>query len=428
VDSKDQSLPLTMYRTSYLASDFDLLPDGKAWTINDIATRPALHSAFTFNSSFTSASVPYLADGTPFAVMARLHTTYRGSQRMQFRFYCSSFVSARFLITIAPIGVTATHLSNNLSRMIDVKGDTVINVTFPMIYFTDMLRGCNSLFQPYTIFISLYNDIISADVTTDPNIDLVVFSAAGPDAQFSYPMPGTWDYSYPTSTRVRSHLKVTQQTDIVTEFDTPFAPFVEGASYLTDQKCVTSETSLLVTDLLKRYATAAIDPPTTRNWQLPAVFTPNNTSLQHIFYSMFAFSRGGIRYKLVYPPQTGRYQTAFKGIGSGTIAGATSDFSMMGNAGMLWDESQAESDVSVPYVSIYPYDSVANIVSDAGSHLYPPFIQTMVMSTSTNLSTTGVLLYTAVRDDYQLGFLLPPSPTTGLQLEGFVNLGIKSRK
>jgi len=140
VDRPDQAMPLSLYQTSYLAADPTLLPDGKHWTMKDIAMTPAIAGLQTFTSITDNPLIidmPHGAPGTPFDVVKNLHTLSRGSTRVMIQFFCSAFISTRFIIVWSDLSqASASNVStdNNITRVIDVKGDTTVNFTFPFLF------------------------------------------------------------------------------------------------------------------------------------------------------------------------------------------------------------------------------------------------------------------------------------------------------
>lgn len=414
-DTPDQALPLTLYRTSYAAIDPEIMPDGKAWTMLDIAMTPAIHAILSFTAPGSlSAVVPYFKFGTPQNAIMSQHTTWRGSMRMMFQFFCSSFVSARFLIQIAPTsGGMPAGMATNLTRLVDVKGDTVLTVTFPFISPTDMLFSGVS---PYNIFISVYNNIISTDTTTDPYIDCVVWSAGGPDSQFSTPIAGDFDYDHLGAVFLPDDPRIVPQCDIVAEFQSPFNPFVLGSSYMTDQHMVTSETTMYVTDVLKRYVPYQTNVDswktnTTSTFSANPMYGPEYLSLPWFFANMFAFHRGGLKYKVVMNPTTGARPTfaeAHAFPAQWTAAG-----NGYGHAWTINTPSENEIDVATPYVSLYPFMQYSTNYFDGQVAYHQPYMWTTINLADSTLTYANSVynVLTAYRDDVQLGFLIPPPVT-----------------
>jgi len=406
VDRNDQSLPLTLYTGSYVNIDHETMPGGQPWKIVDIANRPCLHSYCAFTASNNAYIFPYIANGTPFDFCKHLHRLWRGSVRMQLRFYCSSFVSCRFLLVYSPGSSTSDQsLANNVTRVIDVKGDTVVSFTLPYVFQTDLAYTGAFGGDPFdlvgTLQVSIYTQIISTDTTTDPRIDMVVFSAATADCQFSYPvMPEPIVYStWPNATPVvLSKGRIVRQADISDDFGVEFSPFIEGCTYLTDNKNSTSETSVYVTDLMKRYQSANYLVQGTTGIFVDRDYFPNPGTIARVLFNTFAFWRGGFRIKVVTPTPstTGSSAQPMYGVrmNDGSSPGS---YYLGGGAGLVSADVSAEVDFTIPWIRTVPFDYIVSLLT--------PGHNSYVVDCFANLDSVHV--YTAVRDDFQLGFLIP---------------------
>lgn len=404
-DRPDQAFPLTLYQGSYLNIDTSALPGGKSFTILDVATTPCLHAYFDFTNSATSTTIPYICEGTPMWAMKNCHLYWRGSMRYQFRFYCPMFVSTRLLIVISPAGIPVIDaVANNLSMVVDVKGDTVKNITLPFIFITDMARVQDT--ELYKIQVSVLQQIVTNDTTVTPHVTMIVYSAAGPDSQFSMPItPEPITYIYPDSsvTRVGKY-EIKKHASIRKEFEATFEPILMDCTYLSDQRHVTSETSIYITDLLKRYQTAGGVPPLTGAWVLPGDYRPVEGSIGYFLQSMFLFYRGGIKYKFV-DVSAASLVVTYDGV---TLDPDTWTGQGYG-APTLWASPSTNFELSfaVPWINIVPYSSQA-----LGDNTSFPSQPTPVMTNfSGSMTYADVNMLVAVRDDYQLGFLIPPSWT-----------------
>jgi hypothetical protein len=304
-------------------------------------------------------------------------------------------------VVIAPTGTPVIDsVANNLSMVIDVKGETIKNVTLPFIWPTDMARfGDIAL---YKIQASVLQQIVTNDTTQTPLVTMIVFSAAGPDAQFSCPItPSPIDYVYPASSVVKvGKLEIKKHASIRKEFEATFEPILMDCSYLSDQRHVTSETSLYVTDLLKRYQTLGGAPPTTNVWLLPGDYRPMANSIGYFLQSMFMFYRGGVKYKIT--------NIAGEALAV-TFDGVTLDPDSWTGQGMgaatIWAAPTDDFEMSyaVPWMNVVPYSSQA-----LGDNTSYPSQPTPIMAFATGtLGYADINILTAVRDDYQLGFLIP---------------------
>jgi len=432
-DMPDQAVPLTLYKASYLGADPALLPDGRAWTFREIAMTPALSQSLPFTSLDDIAAVNLPDEqGTPHRWVRSLHMFGRASTRVRLQFYCSKFLSARFLVVYAPrsnftAGTQILAIDNNISRLIDVKGDTTVDFTFPFIWPVDYID--QSSFAG-SLLVQLYEPIASTDTVADPTIDLCIWTAAGPDCQFTTTF-------IPTATAFLYPDPPDRQCDIQQDFQKEFPPFVENCSYMTDQHYTMSEQSEYVTDVLKRYTSSAYTAASTLVTEVSMRYSPQGGTVASNLLSAFVYYRGGSSYKIVYPEvPTTTTQTGLMGvIGPGSEhqtwnTGTDPFMSSVGAVALFGNENQS-MDFSIPWNWIFPYGQAKLYepqLSTSLAYSDPVFGYPVDVSRQSALfkiaGTVGQFptIYTAARDDFSLGMLQPPNDNT------FINGTSSSRK
>jgi len=296
------------------------------------------------------------------------------------------FVSARVVIVYHPAGTAIdTTIDNNTSRVIDVKGGTSIDFTLPYVHPRDMILWAQVVGN---LTISLLStSITTSDATVAPQINYVVWTAADVDCQFSNPFPANSFHYALSSAR--------PQTNIQTSFKTTFAPFVEGCSELVDNHMVTSETSNYITDVLKRYQYTGSTPAT----GFPLDYDPDDASLGYFLNSAFVFCRGGVSYKVVRIPGTGDTTYPINYVAGYQLNDDPSILPIaLGQAYISSGLTQNQFDFSVPWLYNLPFTLVNERTAQ--------FAQVTINITPTDNS--NFRFFTAVRDDYMLGFLRPP--------------------
>jgi hypothetical protein len=290
---------------------------------------------------------------------------------------------------------------------VDVKGDTTVSFTVPYIYETD-LKPVTSLggyagIQTCQLLISVYNPLVASDASVDATIDLVTWVSAASDCQFALPCHTTNIFSYPNAA------PVVPQCDIRTEFENTFEPFVEGCSELTDQKLVNAEYSDSILDVLKRYQLYSTSWVYTTPVSLD--FVPSSATLASTLASLFLFHRGGVSYRTQNTDPT-------------KISGLIVNYACSSAIGVVSGEAQGqpfinitqqdgEANFSVPWYCNVPY--ILRNASGASCGGYNTTQQSIYTSQYGPLSTTGgaSLVHICVRDDYAVGFLIPPFPPGG---------------
>jgi hypothetical protein len=414
-DSPDQALPLTLYKTSYLGTDQNLIPGGKDWTFREIAMTPGLFYAQPFTSLEDLLYITLAPGaGTPWQFAYAQCIYWHGSTRVRIDFVCSSFLSARFILIFVPAlveGSPTVEIDNNVCEVVDVRGDTTVEFTFPWVYPVDWLTQ----YGPFNaIKMQLYDAIASVDSVADPTIDVVVWTAAGPDCQFSRveQVSGTYFRDISWGDRVK------KQCDIQESFTYEFPAFVPGCTYTTDNHYVTSETTERVTDVLKRYVNASLAAlnlnPT---GSLPMEYNPLANTVQWQLKSGFLFHRGGVSYKLVCPrpyPTGGGPVTGVFAVRLGLPALGSDNYVLDGGSSVIQGAETDEVSFTIPwfwYLHYYQVGSTQTAIEDpmfpSLNVVFPSNFAQYTVTTSGS-SPQAPYVYTCVRDDYQVGFLHYP--------------------
>jgi len=165
---------------------------------------------------------------------------------------------------------------------------------------------------------------------------------------------------------------------------------------MTDNHLVTSETSQTLVDCMKRYQDASVGSVGING--LPPIYSPTQFSLGWNLRNMFLFHRGGVSYKLfasgaspITPPLTATYYNPDpRTVGPSLFAG---------QPGLQSSTNPSyEFNISLPWYDTQPYRALG----PAGLPL-----ANVTVPLPTGFSYNNVP-YTCVRDDYQMGFLIPP--------------------
>jgi len=200
------------------ATDYDLFSNYKKI--------PSLISTFDFNSSDTVGSIIWrqvvhplyndhynVVSGTVWTFQptilsnyASLFAGWRGDIQYSIYFACSKFISSRVRIEWIPIvDFTTTDTTmelegNNINKVVDINGDTLVNFTVPYIkqrHWSDISNyktvsvpssGLDDTMHNGMIRISLVNavSIISGSSATN-TVRAVVFSSGGDSFQVAFP-------------------------------------------------------------------------------------------------------------------------------------------------------------------------------------------------------------------------------------------------
>jgi hypothetical protein len=402
-DRKTWALPLTLHDTSYLATG-GKVPDGGAWTWAKLAMTPCLTGFGTFNNTTTTSSFLLLNPVSPLAFAMSQHLYYHTSYRVHFSFYAPTFVSGRLLINFFPNGAAVPQqIDSNITRIIDVKGDTTVQMTIPWINPTDYRRtvdeGKTHLDVGFgQITISVYNPIVTSDASTDANIDMVMWLSAGPDCQFACPYyTGQFFNALPPPTVFRP------QCDIQEAFQRTFPPIIENCSIYTDQHFVQSEVSDRLVDVMKRFQTASFTVSAAGLATLSAFYSPAQLTVGWAVKNCFIFHRGGTLYKSTYQSSSDNFQTTF-GVAYNDQLQTQTHVILDGKAGFFSSPQSLITAFAVPWFFEYPYTYIDPVGYSINSAIFE-------YHTSDTVPPT-LVFHTAVRDDYEMGYLICPNLTT----------------
>lgn len=402
-DLPDSNVVWALHSDRYLTPGPTRMPMSKPWTYLSYAELPGLLTQTISFAALGDASAVTLADTTSWTAND-LHTPldyallncslHRGSIRVCLMFFCASFASARFAVTYG--SSTWTDYTDNVSRIIDVKGDTMNCFTVPWVSH----RWWETVFGPMpSIRVTMISDIASTDTTTSPLIDLVVWAAAGPDHQFCLPrtlVDDDWslDAMVPSKTLKRSLRKAVfkPQCSVGSMFDKSFPSMVEGSSFQTDNGYCNTDQIGSIYEVVKRYSPYFNDSAyffgstlDNTNTLLPAFLSFRKTFFG-AWRSAFHFRSGGYKWRFFDPPDGPQAYFIDSEIPGGTCTGT-----------MYTSGTDSPARITMPQVAYYPYARQGQLNQLA-------FINGTALA-----STLNSPALVAARDDVQFGYPVLPN-------------------
>lgn len=427
-DIEDTNVSLSLYKQRYVDPDLGRMPSGRGMTVSDYARIPGLREpAFTFTAVNQTHIVSLLQihpDNTsykiPFDYAYLASCFWRGGVKVMLQFFTSSFISTRIAVQLysSAIGSAPADYTSGISRVVDVKGDTVDMFTFP--YLSNHFWS-NTL-DP-TLQFTVISDIVATDTTISPKIYMLVWVAGAEDIQFSYPKvvnPVYWG---------TAPGDLEAQSMIGSMFLDTFPPVGEGVRFETDTGLCTNEVLGPIADICKRYSPLIPTGISTAVPYQPGVnynmldLVPYSVSTHSVDYSnwwrfrgslfgtwrqAFLYRSGGYRYRCF---QTPSEKTTWSLSIQGNNVAGTYYFTPTDNV----------TRVTVPQVGWFPYAYLGNTSTSyfPGMSFFP----------QTPLSTNDVE-FIAARDDLQLGFPILPSaaPPATLLEEEFEKIEKKTMK
>jgi len=284
--------------------------------------------------------------------------------------------------------------------------------------------------RPIWVTLSVLNTIVSSDTSTDANIDMVVYQAMGPDFQVAYPCTNTKfvdPYALITNLSLRKKQKKEKkpkpQSHIDAEFCRSFPSIIDNCMMYADAQVVTSETTHTVKDIFRRYVDAQIRPHQT----FPTAYTPATNSVQYLFFGCFLFYRGGVNYKVIHeinalPPEdlsSSAPTTMFAGLcPTGEAPTALIGQTAIGGAYIEQAQTGGELAIAVPWtnnIAYYQRNVYDTSTTPEGVALWDPDNaeyenQTNQYQYATMQQGVQDHVVCCVRDDFEVGFLIPPEP------------------
>jgi len=414
-DVADASTAATYSKKNYLRGHPESGVKLGSWTLAQYAAIPGLHRVDVIRSSSTNLYYYLSTSPTPLGLMYKRFTLWKGSIKVKLQIFASSFVSTRLAFMVFPRadGLPTANVDDYIVRIIEVKGDTDVEMTIP--YISPLAWSNSQTYEPFAFALKVISDVVGFDSSTDPVITVATWVAGGPDMQFAQPAKGI-NFSYlgtsplpplpepPTTADTTSQKPtsfellrrppkkplvapgVEQQCSISQSFSKSFDPIVDQCNYFVDNGRVVSDVPVTFNDLCKRYHRASGSSPEFTQLDMTMV-SDRAIEGMHFWLQMFSVWRGGFRIKFRIPGDPASpppYQTAC----------VTSYFSY---EGFGWAQPGADGwyALSIPWTENVPF---LHFGEDT------PF-SSVVFSQSDDV-ITDVLI--ALRDDLELGLPILP--------------------
>jgi len=392
------------------------------WTLRSYGQIPGIRAIHTFINvppgnvlDFPLVLPSTTGDGfrTPLDYVTKCAALTRGSVKVALQFVTASFISARFVVQLWRVDGQHgpdSEYDYGLSRVINVKGDTIDTFTVPWLDPTWWVEN-----DPRQLRISLDSDIATTNVMEASKIFLVVWLSCGEDFQFQFPrvpLETEWPLVIPEQDSTRT------QASIGKLFSDKFLPIVDNVFYEEDHGFATNETVDSMTDFAKRYSPLNFQGGPNEGFESlvwdatqmdialnSAVPPPQYVAQRRTFFgamrACFLFRSGGYRHR-IYP------LAAEDLVGVAYIPGSGHRFL----AGTVYPAPfDKVSRMTVGQVSSRPFI----MLNDDLSPQAPPISLGL---TYTNVADPFFLAMLAASDDLQLGYpILPKGIPVGAALK-----------
>lgn len=344
--------------------------------VSSLAQRPMLHNAVTLSN----ASPEYQTLATPLFTQTFGNTTvtpgplatsdwlynvayafryWRGSIKYLLHFCVPSFYAFRVRITVEDQnGTSVTQTGDIISKIIDVKGDTMVELSVPYIRSTSWVSPRSDInpplpfggYLPPLISVFILTPIVGSTAPTTPVVYLNIWRSGGEDTQFAS-LQGARDG--------QDTINADAHMDITTIFKKPFDALLPTQTQATEEGLIQADVAGSVSDCLKRESNHVPFTSGTTRVTFPGQFAPGTASANffnvgrepfHYFANMFLFWRGSriLKHYQSYPDFVslqGPDSVAMHGDGGANLFLTTSTYPSI---------MHAEA-ISVPYSACVPY-------------------------------------------------------------------------
>jgi len=427
-DIADTNPTICTYKGRYVDPGGGRMPMSKNWTISEYARIPALRDTVKIFTAQNDAIVVNLVRKHPFNDTMKTPLDYavlashqwRGSIKVCCQFFTSSFISARFVVQYINSDQTTGYPSeydSGLSRVINVKGDTVDTFTLPWLnkWWWNSIASGETNAQPQ-IRISCASAIASTDTVASPIIYLLIWVAGGDDIQFAYPrivQATEWSNLDPSPILRKKKKKREAQAAMGELFTKTFPPIGENTFYDIDRGYSTSEILGPITDICKRYSPSPYISGQTFN-SLPG-FRVRSLDLQYFtntvgqgYVNWFSFRQTFFgQWRACFLFRSGGYRFRYFGTPSSRYVWEIQDPAGVSVPGTVYvSPHDGISRLTIPQVAYWPFGYLGSETDpDEGC---PGGLSIASIGADPDLDV-GHPTYLAARDDLQFGYPILPT-------------------
>lgn len=267
-------------------------------------------------------AVPYQFTPTHISSLAQLFRAWRGGLKYRFHFVASHFLSCRVRIEWIPVGTTANvvtneMMGNNINKVVDINGDTVVDFVVPYLQPQHWLVVTDYAYHAQNpsvgsngyIRMTIMNGLVSANTSTaNDTIDTVIWVSGDDSFEIAYPHElgnalngGTGTYAIQVQSRTAQSVYNMRDS-----FVRPFEGLI-GCRTVTINGYENGETVHSFTEYCKRYtrmSSYSVSPgapatgiPAVQPFEYLTEFVPQVQN-KNFCMTNFMFQRGSFRTKL----------------------------------------------------------------------------------------------------------------------------------
>lgn len=467
----DMSKRLAMDATNSISNDAIFGSKVDEMSLAYIAGTPNYYETFDYTTTQTADTVLYSTPVCPvgklqpykdytdmyifthLAYIARMFDFWSGSIKFKLRFVKTKFHSGRLRVSIVPMGIVgatvkAFDANKCKSYIIDLKEKSEFEFSVPYTFNAPMMPtggGSSNNSIPVApahsvVVITVLNELVTPSTLVSDTVNVIVEKAGGDDIAFHVPrrVNGVTIYTDdgvpppppPSIKKTYAQMDVGRE-DVQMGNDSPVQLFnSEYSTNPTDSLGCVGETIVSARQLLKRFQpVGTLDlPNVVVSPYVVKTFTTLDfpaTDIYTDYYSwiapLFAFMRGGMRIKCFYLG-TSESNDLLERVLLGKVQGQDPNTSLLAASttvpGHLTDSNIPNVpmrdgclEFEVPYYNQYPMVPVPFALLHAPTqNMGNPGLSRCAYILSNASSTSERVMYRAVAEDFQLGFLIGTPP------------------
>ncbi len=399
--------------------------DTSFMSIRKIAGTPMLFDIMIFDSALATQWSTLIAPNVVGAVitghdylsiMMRMFRFYRGSIKYLLHFVVPAFYSVRMRIFLTVGGGTPVEIGDLPNIVVDIKGDTWIPLTVPIISYTAWVdkRNFSTQIHP-TLWVVQVTDIIGAPSPTTSIMYMNVYRAGGEDMQFALmhdPLVNSDVSEKQTFKRGWMDLQsVKKQMNIKKKFEETFEPLVPGHCFTEEYNAVMAETVHNTIDILKR----AVTGYTSASFNIGVTSRITN---HQIIANMFLFWRGSRVCRHMHLGNSTTHNDGwYMDVSRSTTNVLDGGWAAAYNNPSLFQQTEA---INVPYFAVTPYCSNPLFLTriHAKSVTVQPIQPILAISTPDTVTVTA-------GDDFEMLFLVPWANQLSFEEKKYVTKHVK---
>lgn len=437
-DLDESSFAYIMSKPAYFSN--------RVWATTDVSDTIMLEQTISKSAFMTPAII---TDGTsswnvgyytPVAFFMNYFKYWRGSIKLTFKFVKTEFHTGRLVFsylphpnTTVPAGLTIADTNYLLREIVDIRDSNEVSFIIPYTHNNPWIDGDDDI---GTFYVHVLNPLVAPDAAST-SVTMLMEVSAGPDFDVSGFEPRTDQYNTPIL--YNNSPFVSQMGSLPTETKLNKRDNVIGNAQLPNgnfgpNKYVMGEKLVSVYNVIKRFSPCSLYGIAASQYysfnpfeigamgkgQAAAAFSVATLTADplSLFSSFYAYSRGSTQTRLVYIGSTQyiSYTAALKAKLNNSTLHQTS-FSENNQTSLVYQNNQTDAGINIaapPYQELHARLNRLNTADKTNYATYAPpndeYSNDYEIGVYSSTSISGVRVFRAASDDYQLGFFLGIPP------------------